>query len=1105
MKKFLAVLLTLTMLVSVGPMWAMAEEENEYTVAWIGGSFTEGTSGGLASKCFVKLVTDWMNETNFAGEDTINCVNAGVGGTTSDYGRMRYEKDVLAHDPDLVIIEFAGNDSIKSDMSSVVDSLESMIRRTIAVNPETKIAILLRPDWGGAVEANEYHKLVADYYNIPVIDTASMVEANPEWVLPDGVHPNETGHAMIAEAIKKWLTENEIKAPTNKQFPINPNYTPIVPVYKNVVDLYDEELSDDGWEVQDGMLVCSTYKSVLYLNVKGTAFSFPAVSGSTALSNTFLVDSKLHSTLGKETSRKTGYINGGGHCQGTYLDMGAGEHIVKITHNDSTGKTLKLNKIIVDGLAYGEVTTTEALKYEVFHDAIAQNSTSEHKSKTPGGGVVTNWSEYGMGTREGDEKGLIMHKPGGDITYTLEDTSKHIGSVNVRSLSNNANAENIRVFAIDAENRETQLPLIKSIKHDGSGTFAASPFPVEVDVAYNVPVGTVKIKVVGVRGQTAQWISDVKYAYAAPIVEGITIETTETAIEGESYPITVKGNMSNGSFADLKDVDIAVYSSDSNVVSVDMEAGTIIAKNAGKAVLYAETTIDGVLYEASFDIKVFGQNDFDEVYFEVDKTNYTEGTSGKVDFVTVTDGVKEVDKFGVSYSSSNTSVLTVENDGTFTAVSEGTAEITPVVSALDMEFEPITINVVPSNVVRGYIREDIESGKLSSSIRNENTQWYTELASLRTGTALFGIAAEKAYVNYGDTPYLLSQIGHTPVQDKLYVGYVYKLEGELTSAVAEIQSTTTADVQNRNVIAYLTDDTITTTDSTGKTRTFDSADLTGARMKGLITTTASNGAYKLRPEWSVDSTATYNQVGTTGGYPVYNITSTNIPEGAKYMVVFINHGKLEDGSAGVGTQRYRFAGVKLNYKTKLVADEITKDGKLALTYSADIEDRAITVKVNDTVVDADVTYDAETFTSYIDADYSVGDTVKVTVDGICEFEKTFEDTREQIVELTVKDQDGVDMPALFMGQTGVNVTAKIKNSDDAKVQLFIGYYNGDKLEKVAFNAVDVVDGVAEISDSLAFGEEATEGNKVKVFLWNENLAPFANYKDFETSFEMSDF
>src|SRR4051812_40437497 len=74
------------------------------TVVFLGGSVTEG--GGAEG--YVARSQRWFDATYGAGRVTV--VNAGIGGTDSDFGEQRFARDVLANRPDLVVIEFAVND-----------------------------------------------------------------------------------------------------------------------------------------------------------------------------------------------------------------------------------------------------------------------------------------------------------------------------------------------------------------------------------------------------------------------------------------------------------------------------------------------------------------------------------------------------------------------------------------------------------------------------------------------------------------------------------------------------------------------------------------------------------------------------------------------------------------------------------------------------------------------------------------------------------------------------------------------------------------------------------------------------------------------------------
>ncbi|MBO5716352.1 MAG: SGNH/GDSL hydrolase family protein, partial [Clostridia bacterium] len=85
------------------------------TVAFIGGSLTEGevdyegTTLENENLKWANVVIKFLS--GLFPLRPIKAVNAGLGGTGSDYGAMRFDRDVLSHKPDLVFIEFSCNDT----------------------------------------------------------------------------------------------------------------------------------------------------------------------------------------------------------------------------------------------------------------------------------------------------------------------------------------------------------------------------------------------------------------------------------------------------------------------------------------------------------------------------------------------------------------------------------------------------------------------------------------------------------------------------------------------------------------------------------------------------------------------------------------------------------------------------------------------------------------------------------------------------------------------------------------------------------------------------------------------------------------------------------
>jgi hypothetical protein len=102
------------------------------TVAAIGGSITAGgrQTQDPANR-YIQQVAKWF-ESHFPNSK-VSFVNAGIGGTNSFYGAMRLQHDVLAKNPDLVVVECAFSPSLcmkKSSMTAIWPGARSSCRST---------------------------------------------------------------------------------------------------------------------------------------------------------------------------------------------------------------------------------------------------------------------------------------------------------------------------------------------------------------------------------------------------------------------------------------------------------------------------------------------------------------------------------------------------------------------------------------------------------------------------------------------------------------------------------------------------------------------------------------------------------------------------------------------------------------------------------------------------------------------------------------------------------------------------------------------------------------------------------------------------------------
>ena len=182
------------------------------SVVFIGGSITKGAN----RNGYVRTIGDWLRERY--PQATVIVHNAGVSGTDSHFGAKRFDRDVLAHKPDLVFIEFAVNDGDRDHTMH----MERMVHKTWMADPETDLLIFYTlsrghlPDYEAGLlpRAASFHERVAAHYSIPTLGLAHYVagklqSGEIEWAdfASDSVHPHAGGYALFDEALVQALPE----------------------------------------------------------------------------------------------------------------------------------------------------------------------------------------------------------------------------------------------------------------------------------------------------------------------------------------------------------------------------------------------------------------------------------------------------------------------------------------------------------------------------------------------------------------------------------------------------------------------------------------------------------------------------------------------------------------------------------------------------------------------------------------------------------------------------------------------------------------------------------------------------------------------------------
>ena len=224
----------------------------EVTIAFIGGSITQG-AGATPIHHKAYAYQTWEQFRKLFGEN-VRLIKAGVGGTPSELGMIRFERDVLREgkvSPDLIVIEFAVND-LGDETNGIC--YESLVRKCLALSEETAVMLLF------AVFANDDNleeRLVpvGERYELPMVSIRQAVvpqfylKANEGRVLSksqffyDVYHPANIGHSIMADCLMYMLKKIDDAPMTGEA-----DWRDKTPVYGT--DFQEVRLMDKAWNTE---------------------------------------------------------------------------------------------------------------------------------------------------------------------------------------------------------------------------------------------------------------------------------------------------------------------------------------------------------------------------------------------------------------------------------------------------------------------------------------------------------------------------------------------------------------------------------------------------------------------------------------------------------------------------------------------------------------------------------------------------------------------------------------------------------------------------------------------------------------------------------------
>ena len=184
-----------------------AEAGEPVKVGFLGGSITQGSLSSTPETCYAYLVYKWWKE-KFP-KSQIEYINAGIGGTTSQFGVSRVEQHLLQKKPDFILIEFAVNDDNNEFFR---ETYEGLIRKVYGDASAPAVLLMNNVRYDDGISAEDQHVAVARAYQLPMVSMKSTIlppvksgQIKNREITPDDLHPNDDGHALVAKVITTFL------------------------------------------------------------------------------------------------------------------------------------------------------------------------------------------------------------------------------------------------------------------------------------------------------------------------------------------------------------------------------------------------------------------------------------------------------------------------------------------------------------------------------------------------------------------------------------------------------------------------------------------------------------------------------------------------------------------------------------------------------------------------------------------------------------------------------------------------------------------------------------------------------------------------------------
>jgi lysophospholipase L1-like esterase len=254
-------------------------------IAAIGGSITEGAGAKPNTNCYAYQFYEKFTAEYASGDGShIKFANAGMAGTPSNLGWIRYQRDVhnaLGGNPDILIIEFAVNDSEDRSFGTDGAAYESMVYDVLNLPNAPAVILMFSVFPNNNMVLQSRYIPVGEGYQLPMV---SIGNGTQQWFnngemerddfFADQFHPNNFGHQLMADALMHCIMTIDREPSAESDLTIPPE--PVINngrSYSGMVSVLKGNALPNGLVIDEGSF--TETDTSLYRLEYNNQFSFP--------------------------------------------------------------------------------------------------------------------------------------------------------------------------------------------------------------------------------------------------------------------------------------------------------------------------------------------------------------------------------------------------------------------------------------------------------------------------------------------------------------------------------------------------------------------------------------------------------------------------------------------------------------------------------------------------------------------------------------------------------------------------------------------------------------------------------------------------------------